>query len=1550
KNDYEFKFDLPTTLRAGGRVRFDIVATDRSNNSTTKSVELPVDNNLAPVLDIKRFKSRREITSPERLNYGEFWVRTGSTIEIDALLSDDAEISTFTIYRLTSDGEKIEVYGAMYNTQCPEEQISSKLEEASFIFDQVEATFYQIELVDNTDQATIKEIVVHPVDNVTPGIRFTTPVDNDEILAGSFRFKVAAVAADDAALAFENVEFLVNGLQVNASYNFEAANQMAETRFENALNEIYDEFEENYGENIADDFARKESDFVKKFGWTLELPTSLINADEEFILTVRITDADNAIGTDEITVIGIQDRDAPESILVNPVVGFGAVESSNFTAEFRAFDNVKVNQLELYVSYGVMDNSGSYVRLDYGLPVRNITSIPARDFNVVDTENIDTPLYQQLINVPKYSDLIDMFAGTSLDGEETFDVWLRVVSRDAANGEGSHEQSFPINIDERPVIDIVEPANGESVVESTIMAVQVQAFDDVGIQSVRLIATHGSQSVEIANQRLTAAPYTFAINVPQFDLDNAANNIINISVEAIDTYGATHGELDKHTATESINLTIKQDEAPVVAIGLPVNNSEKTEGEKVLVQVNAIDDVGIENVVLSVNGLISGNKSYSDNRAPYEFLIDIPYGQAGTDVLLSATATEVRLSGEPREVSTLSDTRLIILEDLEAPTITILKPEDENTVVVEKRVLPYAIDVTDNVSVHKVTAILSVQDRVVSSMNLLAPPYTSVFTLGTIEDYYEGDASSINELALQFTVEASDGVGNLSRTSVPVLMKRNSPPEVKNLQVLDRKGNYLGDVSEITEGREFVVNVIASDVEVGVDRIKLYRAINPSSDEDYELIGEDAAVPFEFHTESGHRVGETLSFKAIAIDQDGYESDLSTALDLEIVKDLPPEAKIVKPNSDESVIIDGQQLEIFVEAKDDLGPEGIDRVVFYVNNTPVQTAFESYTEVAGVYAQETIYRAVVLPPEGVDGFVLQATVFDVLGQSTQTQVVRVGRIDDTVKPVLSVLNPLEQSILTTGETITPAVSIEDIGSESDRQVIQVWTREYQDALGNWITLSQREIELFRDDVNSGARGLPQSDPDNHYYIYWADFSDGNILRRGDGINERVKVVTSVNTPNHTAEQITIHEVGLPLAESRFLLPKDLEGEEPLVQERILETTKEIFYTAVEQYQSETKDGALVAAWSTVAPSKAELKTSSFASYADLGDIDQVPWTGVFLADAVDETESTVEGERLIYSSVLNGAAEVFKGTITEIHADDAFIMAGKSGQIGCVRDCDVVEDYAKFVQEEIAKFSETGKFYPENEEGELIIFNTVNADENFGIPYTKVGRVDLPYKDVYGLDRKDNLALVANGYGGVQVIDISDLSSPYHVGYIKPNGFARDVKVIGHFAFIAASYEGLVIADLREPSLPIIAKLDTSGVANRLQVVGDLVYLTNMSGDSELALLDVINVADPYTPQLQRSIDLKTNRPDHVTDGAYDLSIVGNLALVTTLTSDQEDKPAQSILEIVDLNNTNQGLEDYTVPAVLNAATSEDVPGARGVIAARGKIQIAGVDKGIQSV
>ena len=110
-----------------------------------------------------------------------------------------------------------------------------------------------------------------------------------------------------------------------------------------------------------------------------------------------------------------------------------------------------------------------------------------------------------------------------------------------------------------------------------------------------------------------------------------------------------------------------------------------------------------------------------------------------------------------------------------------------------------------------------------------------------------------------------------------------------------------------------------------------------------------------------------------------------------------------------------------------------------------------------------------------------------------------------------------------------------------------------------------------------------------------------------------------------------------------------------------------------------------------------------------------------------------------------------------------------------------------------------------------------------------------------------------------------------------------------------------MVADLSDPTMPIVASVDTFGVANRVFLEGDRAYVTAMAGEGRASEVSVVDVRDPFRPELVRTIDLLSPRPDRVEDGAYDVTVSGGKAFVTVHRSDQEDRPSESLLEIVDL-------------------------------------------------
>ena len=796
--------------------------------------------------------------------------------------------------------------------------------------------------------------------------------------------------------------------------------------------------------------------------------------------------------------------------------------------------------------------------------------------------------------------------------------------------------------------------------------------------------------------------------------------------------------------------------------------------------------------------------------------------------------------------------------------------------------------------------------------------------------------------------------------------------------------------TEITEGRSIVVQIIANDKESGVDKVRLYQSLSKEpeegeaeneEDDNAIMVGVDEAGPFQFHITIPEKAKcDTITFTACAVDNDGFVSGISIERSLKLLKDQPPAASIVKPENNESVVIRGQKIEVFVEAIDDLGWDGIDHIVFFMNDIPVYITYNSYSTITGSFAMEHIFRAEFLPPEGMNGVEIYAIAYDRLGQTGRTQTVTVGQIEDNIPPKLSVLSPPDKEILTQNEAIRLVVEIVDIGVEADRHVYMRMIKEFQDeTTGEWLEITQtNEMELFRNDARDENDTTPLSQPEKHIYIYWRDFVNDTILTRSNYRNERIKVLTRTETPNHEVNQETVNEVGLNISEKMYLLPSYVSDINTLDKNPYY--TRDIYYSTIGQFKGQKRTGALLASWSIHDPMRFEENLGNAIIPYFQGNISYYPQTGIFIADDTQEALYDSSGVHFVYSDLMAGASEIFWGVISEIHTDKNFIMAAKTGvQLADLIvennafPFDLMDDNSDFpdlsdptdkfsflkiikehwfsskLTQKILENEDTGRI-DTNTMGELLIFTNQNEDYQFGLPYLLSGRVDMPYQTLYGLCRKDDLVFVANGAGGVQVIDISNFKSPYHAGYIKPNGFARDVAVYKHFAVIAASSEGVVIANLLEPGLPVISSFDTEGIANRLFIEGNTLYVVDMAGEGHQSQLTIINLRDPFHPTHIKIVLIQAEREDYHSNGVYDVIVNAGKAYVTVHYSNQEDKSVQSLVEIIDLNLLNDPDRDPSIPVITHKKADEDDFASRGLSIAKNGLYVASGKQGINRI
>lgn len=181
-------------------------------------------------------------------------------------------------------------------------------------------------------------------------------------------------------------------------------------------------------------------------------------------------------------------------------------------------------------------------------------------------------------------------------------------------------------------------------------------------------------------------------------------------------------------------------------------------------------------------------------------------------------------------------------------------------------------------------------------------------------------------------------------------------------------------------------------------------------------------------------------------------------------------------------------------------------------------------------------------------------------------------------------------------------------------------------------------------------------------------------------------------------------------------------------------------------------------------------------------------------------------------------------------------------------------------------------------------------------------------------------AYVADGTGGVRVINVANPAAPVRLASFATTSDAVGVAVAGDLLLVAAGSQGLLILDVANPAAPVLkGSYNTPGSATRVAVSGNLAFVAD--GFSGLLILDVSN---PAVPVRKGSYSTPSS--------AEDVAVVGNLAYVACFSSG---------LKIVDVSD----------PAAPKLKGSLDTPGyAGGVAASGGLVAIADASAGLQVI
>jgi len=252
--------------------------------------------------------------------------------------------------------------------------------------------------------------------------------------------------------------------------------------------------------------------------------------------------------------------------------------------------------------------------------------------------------------------------------------------------------------------------------------------------------------------------------------------------------------------------------------------------------------------------------------------------------------------------------------------------------------------------------------------------------------------------------------------------------------------------------------------------------------------------------------------------------------------------------------------------------------------------------------------------------------------------------------------------------------------------------------------------------------------------------------------------------------------------------------------------------------------------------------------------------------------------------------------------------------------------------------------------GELVIYDVSNPQEP-----NILGKETLPKAHIKDVIVKDTFAYIANGQGGLRIINVSDSTNPFETSYFIPPGYAyslaiccdtllllstepvsckgglwviniknpynpypmgcdtsfvegMDVSYFSHYAYVSSVTEGVKIIDFVDPSNPYIVgeflpPYDPWNIVNAN--IGPFIYAGEWWGNA----LRTIDAQDPTQPV--------TINYDLIPDQSQDVSVQGDYAYVANFFS------GVYILDVSDPSNPKD-ISHYDTPGRCNSIVVKD--------------------------
>jgi hypothetical protein len=424
-------------------------------------------------------------------------------------------------------------------------------------------------------------------------------------------------------------------------------------------------------------------------------------------------------------------------------------------------------------------------------------------------------------------------------------------------------------------------------------------------------------------QVIRTSPFAATVTLPVGVLS------IQVTAVAVDASG-------NRSQSVTVPIVIGANQAPAVTLSPPAGLSSLVQGQKVTFAASATDDVGLTEIIFSVNGAMSQSR-----------VVSVPGGtvfNASFDVVVPASAasgSQVTVQAVARDsANNLSapSTLTYTLADTIKPAVAFTSPVNR-AVVIPGQSVDVVVEAADDVGLSAINLTCSqgLSGCGTRSFNPAVTRGTGTYTV-YVPETVAAPASMV------LSASAEDTSGNLNLTAVRTLVAAdNITPQMAGL-------HSLSGSSRVAPGQSVRVRAEGMD-NVGISAIR-FRCQGASTQQQTVPINPaatSAAAEFEVPVPASAQNGSTLSVFALAMDAAGNtSSELSLTL---LVGDLEPPAVIILSPSDGVLVSPGENLTLAVQATDDVA---ISRISYAASgvvssggikaivpaSTPVQATFD----------------------------------------------------------------------------------------------------------------------------------------------------------------------------------------------------------------------------------------------------------------------------------------------------------------------------------------------------------------------------------------------------------------------------------------------------------------------------------------------------------------------------------------------------------------------------------------------------------------------------------